>query len=147
MRTLDRKLASIRAGRYTPADFIIADAKDGDIGFGRAAPVPDREQPGRFKPRATHLQAIRDMTGSGLVDIMLMSASTGERLAKEGLFKDSPVTPAIRLNDATDIWSARGGRIMRSRRATTARRASHRRADTPISGSIRSRSPTSATST
>ena len=38
MRTLDRKLASIRAGRYTPADFIIADAKDGDIGFGRAAP-------------------------------------------------------------------------------------------------------------
>jgi DhnA family fructose-bisphosphate aldolase class Ia len=123
MRTLDRKLASIRAGRYTPADFIIADAKDGDIGFGRAAPVPDREQPGRFTPRATHLQAIRDMTGSGLVDIMLMSASTGELLAEEGLFRDSPVTPAIRLNDATDIWSARGARYREepSRHHRTAR--------------------------
>jgi DhnA family fructose-bisphosphate aldolase class Ia len=123
MRTLDRKLASIREGRYTPADFIIADAKDGDIGFGRAAPVPDRERPGRFTPRATHLQAIRDMTGSGLVDIMLMSASTAERLSEEGLFKGSPVTPAIRLNDATDIWSARGARYREeaSRHHRTAR--------------------------
>ena len=40
---------------------------------------------------------------------MLMSASTAERLTDEGLFKDSPVKPAIRLNDTTDIWSARGG--------------------------------------
>ena len=148
MRTLDRKLASIRAGRYTPADFIIADAKDGDIGFGRAAPVPDREQPGRFTPRATHLQAIRDMTGSGLVDIMLMSASTGERLSEEGLFKDSPVTPAIRLNDTTDIWSARGGAVQRGAVAPPPHGAHrHRRADTPTSASIQSRSPTSATST
>src|SRR5262245_35013400 len=110
MRTLDKKLASIKAGTYTPADFIIADAKDGDIGFGRAAPVPYPDDPTRFTPRATHLQNIRDMTKSGLVDIMLMSASTGERLSKEGLFEGSPVTPAIRLNDTTDIWSARGGR-------------------------------------
>ena len=36
MRTLDQKLAKIKAGTYTPADFIIADAKDGDIGFGGA---------------------------------------------------------------------------------------------------------------
>jgi DhnA family fructose-bisphosphate aldolase class Ia len=41
---------------------------------------------------------------------MLMSASTAERLSDEGLFKKSKVTPAIRLNDTTDIWSARGGR-------------------------------------
>lgn len=110
MITLDSKLANIRAGRYTPADFIIADAKDGDIGFGRAAPVPDLDRPELFTSRATHLQAIRDVTRSGLIDIMLMSASTAERLANEGLFKGSPVTPAIRLNDATDTWSARGGR-------------------------------------
>ncbi|MEO1016344.1 MAG: hypothetical protein AAFY56_01435 [Pseudomonadota bacterium] len=110
MRALDRKLANIRSGEYKPEDFIIADAKDGDIGFGRAAPVPDPENPGRFTARATHLDAIRGMTRSGLVDIMLMSASTGERLAKEGLFEGSEVTPAIRLNDTTDIWSARGGR-------------------------------------
>ncbi len=109
MKILDTKLANIRAGKYTAADFIIADAKDGDIGFGRAAPVPDPQKPGRHTPRATHLQAIREMTESELVDIMLMSASTCEHLSDEGLFKDSPVTPAIRLNDTTDIWSARGG--------------------------------------
>ena len=61
-------------------------------------------------PRAYHLDAIREMTKSGLVDIMLMSASTAERLSEEGLFKKSKVTPAIRLNDTTDIWSGRGGR-------------------------------------
>jgi DhnA family fructose-bisphosphate aldolase class Ia len=122
-KKLDRKLANIRAGRYTPDDFIIADAKDGDIGFGAAAPVPDPDRPGRFKTRATHLQAIREMTKSGLVDVMLMSASTGERLSKEGLFEGSDVTPAIRLNDTTDIWSARGGRYKEepSRHHRTAR--------------------------
>jgi DhnA family fructose-bisphosphate aldolase class Ia len=123
MPGLDRKLANISAGRYTPDDFIIADAKDGDIGFGRAAPVPDRDNPGRFTARATHLDAIRTMTQSGLVDIMLMSASTAERLSNEGLFKDSTVTPAIRLNDTTDIWSARSGRYREepSRHHRTAR--------------------------
>jgi DhnA family fructose-bisphosphate aldolase class Ia len=113
-KTLDHKLAAIRTGKYKPADFIIADAKDGDIGFGAAAPGPDPDQPGRFKTRAAHLDAIREMTGSGLVDIMLMSASTAERLSDEGLFKGSRVTPAIRLNDTTDIWSARGGRYKES---------------------------------
>ena len=95
MRTLDRKLASIRAGRYTPADFIIADAKDGDIGFGRAAPGADAS--GKMKSRETHLQAIRDMTNSGLVDVMLMSASTAERLSEEGLFKKSKVVLPVAL--------------------------------------------------
>ena len=63
------------------------------------------------------------MTKSGLVDIMLMSASTAERLSNEGLFKGSEVTPAIRLNDTTDIWSARGGRYKEepSRHHRTAR--------------------------
>ena len=119
---LDQKLANIRAGRYRPADFIIADAKDGDIGFGRAAPGLDRAT-GMMKSRETHLQAIREMTASGLVDVMLMSASTGQRLANEGIFAGSDVTPAIRLNDTTDIWSARGGRYKEaaSRHHRTAR--------------------------
>ncbi|MCP4386313.1 MAG: hypothetical protein GY798_33710, partial [Hyphomicrobiales bacterium] len=108
-RTLDAKLAAIRSGNYKPTDFIIADAKDGDIGFGTAAPGPDPEHRGRFKPRAAQLRAIREMTKSGLIDVMLMSASTAERLVGEGLFKKTRVTPAIRLNDTTDIWSARGG--------------------------------------
>ena len=36
-RRLDRKLDAILAGRYTPDDFIIADAKDADMAFGVAA--------------------------------------------------------------------------------------------------------------
>lgn len=114
MKILDQKLARIKSGDYSPKDFVIADAKDGDIGFGAAAPGKDPNRPGRFLPRSAHLDAIREMNGSGLVDVMLMSASTGERLCKGGLFEDSPVTPAIRLNDTTDIWSARGGRYKES---------------------------------
>jgi hypothetical protein len=38
---------------------------------------------------------------------MLMSASTSDAVAVKGrLFDDSPVTPAIRANDTTDIWLA-----------------------------------------
>ena len=37
-KRLDAKLDRIRSGRYTPADFIIADAKDPDMAFGCAAP-------------------------------------------------------------------------------------------------------------
>ncbi len=122
-KTLDAKLSAIRANTYKPTDFVIADAKDGDIGFGAAAPGPDPSAPGGFKPRAAHLAKIREMTESGLVDIMLLSASTAERLHGEGLFANSPVTPAIRLNDTTDIWSARGGRYREepSRHHRTAR--------------------------
>lgn len=123
MKHLDAKLAKIKAGTYSGADFIIADAKDGDIGFGRAAPVPDPDRPGRHLSRETHLQAVREMTKTELVDIMLLSASTCQRLSQEGLFDDTPVTPAIRLNDATDIWAARGGRYREepSRHHRTAR--------------------------
>src|SRR6185436_6891903 len=121
VRSLDRKLENIRKGEYKPDDFIIADAKDGDIGFGRASSV--RDASGNHTPRETHLESIREMTKSGLVDIMLMSASTAERLSNEGLFKSSDVTAAIRLNDTTDIWSARGGRYREepSRHHRTAR--------------------------
>jgi hypothetical protein len=122
-KTLDTKLAAIRSGAYRPADFVIADAKDGDIGFGAAAPGPDPDNPGRFKPRPAHLDAIGAMTRSGLVDVMLMSASTAERLSEAGLFEHSAVTPAIRLNDTTDIWSGRGARYREepSRHHRTAR--------------------------
>ena len=47
------------------------------------------------------------MTKSNLVDIMLMSASVGESLVEKKIFKSSPVTPAIRMNDTSDIWLMR----------------------------------------
>src|SRR5262245_28807298 len=106
--TLDQKLNRIRAGRYRPSDFIIADAKDADMGFGLIAPGPGPDGKGGYKSRAQYLDAMTAMTRSGLVDVMLMSASSAEALVKRGVFKSSKVTPAVRLNDATDIWSQRG---------------------------------------
>ncbi len=108
MKTLDTKLTKIRGGKYTPKDFIIADAKDGDMGFGRAAPGPRRDGSSKMKTKAEYLAAMSEMTKSGLVDIMLMSASSCEALSAKGFFTKSKVTPAIRLNDTTDIWSQRG---------------------------------------
>ena len=107
MKSLDQKLARIRSGDYTSKDFIIADAKDGDMGFGRTAPGPARDRKG-LKTKAEYLAAMTEMTNSGLVDIMLVSLSTAETLTQSGTFKAGKVTPAVRMNDTTDIWSQRG---------------------------------------
>ena len=40
VRRLDRKLDAITAGRYTPGDFVIADAKDADMAFGLTSAGP-----------------------------------------------------------------------------------------------------------
>ncbi|MGA1600079.1 MAG: hypothetical protein ACO4AU_13585 [bacterium] len=106
-KTLDAKLEKIRQGRYQPADFIIADAKDGDMGNGIFAPGPRPGDLNRAKSFPEYLDAMREMTRSGGVDIMLMSASAAEELTREGLFEESAVTPAVRLNDTSDIWGMR----------------------------------------
>jgi hypothetical protein len=52
---------------------------------------------------------IREIVRQGAVDIMLASVSTMSLLAhRERLFDASDVTPAIRANDATDVWIPRG---------------------------------------
>jgi hypothetical protein len=107
-RRLDRKLGHIAAGRYTPADFVIADARDADMAFGLAAGGPVDDAPGsRHRTRAEYLGAMRALAAQGELDILLASASNGERLAEEGSLADT--TLAIRANDSTDIWSHRGG--------------------------------------
>lgn len=110
VKTLDQKLGRIRDGKYTAKDFIIADAKDGDMGFGRTAPGPMRGE-ARLKTKAEYLDAMAEMTKSGLVDIMLTSVSSAEILHAMGVYKGSKVTPAVRLNDTTDIWTMRGETI------------------------------------
>ena len=50
---------------------------------------------------------MRALVAQGELDILLASASNGERLAEEGSLEDT--TLAIRANDSTDIWSNRGG--------------------------------------
>ena len=108
IKSLDAKLARIHAGKYTPKDFIIADAKDGDMGFGTTCPGPVRGT-NTLKTKTQYLEAMTEMTKSGLVDIMLMSTSSAETLHEKKIFAKSKVTPAVRLNDTTDIWSQRGG--------------------------------------
>jgi hypothetical protein len=41
---------------------------------------------------------------------MLTSASSAETLARRGVYARTDVTPAVRLNDTTDIWTMRNGR-------------------------------------
>jgi DhnA family fructose-bisphosphate aldolase class Ia len=103
-RRLDRKLDAILAGRYTPDDFIIADAKDADMAFGVAAPGP---VPGGFRTRAVYLDHMRELVAADALDILLTSASNGERVASDGSLDDE-VTLAVRANDTTDIWNHRG---------------------------------------
>lgn len=102
-RSLDAKLSRIRDGRYGPADFVIADAKDGDMSMGVVTPGL---RDGKPRPIAEYRAAMREMVASGLVDVMLMSLSSAEALA--GVCDGTTVTPAIRLNDASDIWGFRG---------------------------------------
>ncbi|MCT7378164.1 hypothetical protein [Chelativorans salis] len=112
-RTLDRKLVHIRSGAYRGSDFIIADAKDGDMGGGASVAGPEVDEAGRptglMKPIAAYRSAMKAMVASGLIDIMLMSLSSAEALIVENAFADTDVTPAVRLNDTTDIWGFRGG--------------------------------------
>jgi len=127
MKSLDSKLAEIKANPSSKA-FIIADAKDADMAFGVRAPGPRSylslrgERPARFSPEIwtrdeygyrnlpEFLDIIREVTQQGLVDIMLMSAYVNELLTiKDGLFRNSHVTPAARANDATDVWAVRHG--------------------------------------
>src|SRR3954468_4152475 len=127
MKSLDAKLAEIKANPASCA-FIIADAKDADMAFGVRAPGPRSylsgrgERPARFSPELwsreeyghrnlpEFLDIIREVVHRGLVDIMLMSAYVNEQLTiKDGLFRNSQVTPAARANDTTDVWAVRHG--------------------------------------
>ena len=106
-KRMDEKLARIRGGAYKPTDFIIADAKDGDMAFGCA--TPGKAADGRMKPLAAYRADMVDVVKSDLVDILLVSLSTAEVLTGQGVFAGSDITPAVRLNDTSDIWQARGG--------------------------------------
>ncbi len=109
MVRLDDKLARIHSGAYKRSDFIIADAKDPDMGPGLHAVGPatkNGEQ--RFKTRAEFLDSIEEIVKQDVVDIMLTSVSNLEKLVKRNVFAGSGVKPVIRANDTTDVWRHRG---------------------------------------
>jgi hypothetical protein len=110
-KSLDAKIRRILSDPSCK-DFILADAKDADMAHGMAAPGKSPEHhasEAKFRSLAEYRQLMRDVTKQGLVDIMLMSASSSEVLTiQEKLFENSAVTPACRANDTTDIWLATG---------------------------------------
>ncbi len=111
MFRLDEKLARIRAGAYRRSDFIIADAADPELGPGLHAIGPARERDGsskRFRTRAEFISAVEAVIRQDIVDIVLTAASNLERLVARDAFAATGVKPAIRANDATDIWGLRG---------------------------------------
>jgi hypothetical protein len=111
MVRLDDKLARIRAGGYRRTDFIIADAKDPDMGPGLHAVGPARQNDGstaRLRTREEFLASIEAILRQDVVDIMLTSVSNLEQLVKRNAFAGTGVKPAIRANDTTDIWRHRG---------------------------------------
>src|SRR5882672_4570730 len=115
-KSLDRKLAAIHADPSGAREFILADAKDADMAFGIGSPGLSPEMYAgevRLRTLAEYREQLRQITRQGLVDIMLMSASTCDQLAvREGLFAGSHVTPAARANDASDIFAVRGNRYV-----------------------------------
>lgn len=112
-----RLLEKLSRIRVNPAggDFILADAKDPDMAFGIASPgrpyppVPGGEAP--YRTLADLHEQIRRVVQQDAVDMMLTSVATMSLLqGRERLFDASDVTPAVRINDSTDIWCVRGGR-------------------------------------
>src|SRR4051794_21118862 len=116
-KSLDRKLAAIQADPSCK-EFILADAKDADMALGLGAPGQSPELHAgevRFKTLDEYREQMRLITKQALVDIMLMSASSSHALTlQERIFENSPVTPAIRANDTTDIHLARGSNYTQS---------------------------------
>ena len=112
-KSLEIKLEKIKKLNYKPKDFIIADAKDADMAMGIITPGPERDERGKilktYKKLNDYKKAMVSMSKSNLIDIMLMSASVGEDLIKKKIFNNSKVTPAIRMNDTSDIWLMRNG--------------------------------------
>src|SRR3954447_14902508 len=113
-KSLDVKLRRIHADPHGCKDFILADAKDADMALSIGAPGRSPEAHGgelRYRTLAEFRDIVVQIVEQGLVDIMLMSASTSEALTiHKRLFDKSSVTPAARANDTTDIHIVRGSK-------------------------------------
>jgi hypothetical protein len=112
VKSLDQKLARIHADPHGAKDFILADAKDADMALAIGAPGRSPEAHSgelRYRSLPEFRDIIEQIVEQALVDIMLISASTNELLTiQHRLFDSSPVTPAARANDTTDIHIIRG---------------------------------------
>ena len=98
-KILDIKLNDLRSGD-NPNHFIIAYAADSDMGAGVT---------GATSSMQTYCGELEEMVHQAKIDVLLASVSNMDILARDGrIFDNSPVTPAVRANDASDIWGAKG---------------------------------------
>jgi hypothetical protein len=113
-KSLDVKLRRIHTDPQRCKDFILADAKDADMALAIGAPGKSPEAHSgelRYRSLAEFREIIEQIVEQALVDIMLMSAGTSEVLTiHKRIFDHSPVTPAARANDTTDIHIIRGSK-------------------------------------
>src|SRR4051812_44982012 len=113
-KVLDHKLQRLHADPLRCKDFILADAKDADMALAIGAPGKSPEAHSgelRYRSLAEFRDIITQIVEQQFVDIMLIPASTSEVLTIQNrLFDDSPVTPACRANDTTDIHIIRGSK-------------------------------------
>ncbi len=101
-KSLDAKLHDIRTNPNSK-EFILCYAADPDMGAG-INPLFDS-----YPTLQAYYDELATLVEQAALDIMLTSVSTMDVLARDRrLFVESPMTPSIRANDATDIWSGRG---------------------------------------
>ena len=101
-KSLDVKLADL-CGNSNSDAFIIAYAADPDMSKGLATLTDATPSIQAFYDDLT------DLIEQAKIDVLLTSVSTMDVLAREKrLFDTSPVTPAVRANDTTDLWDATG---------------------------------------
>ncbi|HEY1859974.1 MAG TPA: hypothetical protein VGG61_06450, partial [Gemmataceae bacterium] len=113
-KSLDLKLRRIHADPSGCKDFILTDAKDADMALAIGAPGKSPEAHSgelHYRSLCDFRDTIEQIVEQGLVDIMLMSASTSEVVTlHQRIFDKSAVTPAARANDTTDIHIIRGSK-------------------------------------
>lgn len=110
-KSLDRRLQAIRsdsAGKH----FILVDAKDPNETWGLSSTGRRKinKNGTEYKTLQEFYEDIRVLVKQATLDVMLTSVLTMDILGREEqLFKNSPVTPAVRMNQSTEIWTPRGG--------------------------------------
>lgn len=86
-------------------------AADASAAFGIEGLGEELKPDRHFRTRPEFLNLLRHSAQDAYVDGILMTAADAETLAaEETIFNDSPVTPLIRFNAETHIWSPRHGK-------------------------------------
>lgn len=102
---LIQKLEKIKLNQN---EFILADARDADMAWGRSA-FGINQSENRLKSFDEFGEDIQQMIDAGDVDIILASASMQlDLIQNKNAYHKTDLTPAIRYNDTSDIWLPRG---------------------------------------